>query len=172
LPRQSPLKHEETFSTAMSSKINKLLPSVKIARQVPSDEEAIRLKSLWKQPKKELFTIILHDKEMGPCLDFLHNVSKAVSERLCPSLVIDASQWNESGVWSSLFEKHNPSLIVASKQLLSRASLSVFLREDTTHNLFYLKEIPLIVLDPIQTYLTHPLAKKALWNTLCHHLKT
>jgi hypothetical protein len=159
------------FSDEIKKKIEKVLPHVKIVREIPSDEEAQRLSEAWKQPTKNAQFIILSFSEGTNEETFLMNVKRALDANFGPCSLIDASSLENKKEWDLFFSMHKPQMYICSSELFRYKQLISFYKENTASKERFLHSQPLLLLSSLSNYLSSPEQKRILWNHLCAIMK-
>jgi hypothetical protein len=164
---QKPLE----FSEEIKKKIEKVLPHVKIVKDIPSDEEAQLISEAWRQPTKNAQFIILSFPE-GPNEEtFLMNVKRALDAHFGPCSLIDASSLESKKEWDLFFSIHKPQMYICSSELFKYKHLLSFYKENAANKERFLHSQPLLLLSSLTNYLSSPEQKKILWNHLCAIMK-
>lgn len=159
------------FSEDMRRSMQKVLPHVRIIRDIPSDEEASVLSDEWKQQTKQAEVLILSFSESKETDKFLFNVKKAIEAHLCSCAIIEAKEWEQKKEWEAFFTIHKPKLMIASPELLKTKHLLSYYKENPTSQERFLHTGPLMLLLALPIYLQSPEQKKVLWKELCSHFK-
>ena len=170
---QAPAKENSTvdFSEEIRKQVMKILPSVTIIKEIPSDEEATLLSESWKHPTKQAEVLLLTFSESPETDRFLANIKKAIDAHFCSCSIVDAKSWEEKKEWSPFFSIHNPKLIIASPEIFKTKELLSFYKENTVSKERFLHSHPFMLLLSLSQYLKFPEQKKDLWNNLCNRLK-
>ncbi|MCX6990816.1 MAG: hypothetical protein NTX49_07140 [Chlamydiae bacterium] len=159
------------FSEEMKKQVMKILPSITILRDIPSDEDAIILSEAWKQPTKQADVLLFSFSESPETDRFLTNIKKAIEAHFCSCSILDAKVWEEKKEWTPFFTIHKPKLIIGSPEIFKTKQLLGFYKENTASKERFLHEHPFMLLLSLSQYLKFPEQKKDLWNNLCNLLK-
>ena len=159
------------FSEEMKKQVMKILPSITIARDIPSVEDAILLSESWKQPTKQADVLIFSFSESPETDIFLTNIKKAIEAHFCSCSLLNAKVWEEKKDWTPFFTIHKPKLIIASPEIFKTKELLSFYKENTASKERFLHAHPFMLLLSLSQYLKFPEQKKDLWNNLCNQLK-
>jgi hypothetical protein len=159
------------FSEEMKKQVMKILPSITITRDIPSDEDAILLSEAWKQPTKQADVLIFSFSESPETDNFLTNIKRAIEAHFCSCSLLTAKVWEEKKEWTPFFTIHKPKLIIASPEIFKTKELLSFYKENTASKERFLHAHPFMLLLSLSQYLKFPEQKKDLWNNLCNQLK-
>jgi hypothetical protein len=159
------------FSEEMKKQVMKILPSITITRDIPSDEDAILLSEAWKLPTKQADVLIFSFSESTETDNFLTNIKKAIEAHFCSCSLLNAKVWEEKKEWTPFFTIHKPKLIIASPEIFKTKELLSFYKENTASKEKFLHAHPFMLLLSLSQYLKFPEQKKDLWNNLCNQLK-
>ncbi len=166
----SPIKPPPTSVDPMSDireTVAKVLPNSAVVFTVPSDAGAKKKALLWEQQYLTSKIFILSLEEKTPSLSFLNNIAKALNRLSFSTLLLEADFFEMKNEWASAFTSPQLRFIVAPPLTQWKTtSLARLYCENRASRGHFLKGIPLLLLEPITTYLENPILKQKLWKTL------
>ncbi|MEN9654658.1 MAG: hypothetical protein RL235_770 [Chlamydiota bacterium] len=163
-PKPKPTLHFDT----MAKLLQKWAPSIKIAREPPSDAEAKRTAKRW-QTKNQIAPItIVCGSAHAQYRPFLDDVADALSAYFMPAKVVDAEPIEKEKQWDTvLHDSTLHTVIVCDSTLWSMAELMRHYRENPTTGTRTIGTKPLVLLPDLTLYLKDHTLKKSLWKSLC-----
>jgi hypothetical protein len=170
-PQKKPLPPKEKKSiemdTEMKQMVTKILPEVALSSGIPSDAAAKKMAHLYKEQHLTAKVLVLSFGETGPALSFLQNVTKAIDSLLVPAKLIEMRKIERENSWELTLNSPTLQLILAPPfQAWKSLSLARFYRENPSSKSHFLKETPLLMMQPIEAYLKNPDLKRELWKML------
>jgi hypothetical protein len=157
----------------MKQLVTKILPEVTLTSSIPDDAAAKKMAHLYKEQHLTAKVLVLSFGETGPTLNFLQNVTKAIDSLLAPAKLIEMRKIERENSWDLTLNSPTLQLVLAPPfQAWKSISLSRFYRENPSSKSHFLKEIPLLMLQPTEAYLKNPDLKRELWKTLSSLLST
>jgi hypothetical protein len=170
-PQKKPLPPKEKKSVEMDAEmkqmVTKILPEVALSSGIPNDAAAKKMAHLYKEQHLTAKVLILSFGETGPALNFLQNVTKAIDSLLAPAKLIEMRKIERENSWELTLNSPTLQLILAPPfQAWKSISLARFYRENPSSKSHFLKEIPLVMMQPIEAYLKNPDLKRELWKML------
>jgi hypothetical protein len=171
-PKTALMKAEKAKPALLSSKneIKKLIervhPHVRLSFEIPNDEKATTLATVWKEREKVTSVTILSFAENSREEEFLHQIANAVTAYLLPAQVADGRLLEKEKKWETFLD--SPAL----KWIIADQFPKAYYRENLASSEKFLGATPLILISPISFYFKNPEAKRALWKTLCATLRS
>jgi len=173
--KQLPPKEKKSIEidTEMKQMVAKILPEVTLTTSIPDDAAAKKIAHLYKEPHLTAKVLVLSFGETGPALNFLQNVTKAIDSLLAPAKLIEMRKIERENSWDLTLSSSSLQLILAPPfQEWKSISLSRFYRENPSSKSHFLKDIPLALMQPTESYLKNPDLKRELWKMLSSLLST
>jgi hypothetical protein len=167
--KQLPPKEKKSveMDTEMKQMVAKILPEVALSSGIPSDAAAKKMAHLYKEQHLTAKVLILSFGETGTALNFLQNVTKAIDSLLAPAKLIEMRKIERENSWELTLNSPSLQLILAPPfQAWKSISLARFYRENPSAKSHFLKEIPLVMMQPVEAYLKNPDLKRELWKML------
>ncbi len=128
---------------------------------------------LYKEQHLTAKVLVLSFGETGPALSFLQNVTKAIDSLLAPAKLIEMRKIERENSWELTLSSPTLQLILAPPfQAWKSISLARFYRENPASKSHFLKETPLLMMQPLDGYLKNPDLKRELWKMLSTLLST
>jgi hypothetical protein len=150
--------------------IAKTLPDVALTTTVPDDASAKKMSDLWRQKHLSAKVFVVSFGETGP---FLQNVTKAIDTLLAPAHLIEGPKMEREKSWELALSAPALQLILVPPFAAWKTTqLARFYRENPSSNTHFLKDTPLMFMQPVVAYLKNPDLKRELWKSLCSHLST
>lgn len=150
--------------------VAKSAPSLKLYDTVPSDKEAKKIKSAWKEQANVPDIAILGSPHSS--LPFLYQVAKAIELHFFSSRVIEVQHLEESNNWEAFLNTANLKIVITPDAVLwSCKQLMQYYHEFPNKKQRFLGKIPLLLLPDPSLYLKDPSLKRSLWNLLCQILQ-
>lgn len=157
----------------MKQMVAKILPEVTLTSSIPDDAAATKMAHLYKEQHLSAKVLILSFGETGPAMNFLQNVTKAIDSLLAPAKLIEMRKIERENSWELTLSSSTLQLILAPPfQAWKSISLSRFYRENPSSKSHFLKDTPLLMMQPTEAYLKNPDLKRELWKTLSSLLST
>jgi hypothetical protein len=152
----------------LEEKLKKLFPHFAIHAKPPSDKIAsfhanpLYLKACQAQ------AAILSFQESKESDLFLQNIQKALI-----SYNISAHFWPVRSLEEArqFLKESQAKIVLSSPRVLTHPPLLSLVRELPMEQKRFIETIPLVILEPFETYFTNKDSKKTLWQTLCTALK-
>ncbi|HEY5236154.1 MAG TPA: hypothetical protein VIJ14_08255 [Rhabdochlamydiaceae bacterium] len=173
--KQLPAKEKKQLEidTEMKQMVTKVLPEVALTSGIPDDAAAKKMAHLYKEQHLTAKVLILSFGETGPALSFLQNVTKAIDSLLVPAKLIEMRKIERENSWELTLSSPTLQLILAPPfQAWKSISLARFYRENPSSKSHFLKETPLLMMQPLDAYLKNPDLKRELWKMLSTLLST
>lgn len=148
------IQKQETFGELRKIAQEKL-PNFAFIEPIPDDAEARRLARGWEQKKIAPEVIILAFNEDNGALLFLHNLSRTLALYGIGNKVVKASQIIEKSSWTALLAAEGIKLLIGQGKAM-----------EAVPELLNNHAIPCIKLEDTSTYLSNPVLKKALWDSI------
>ena len=146
-----------------------LLPDVRVNETIPEDAVALKVKNSWLNEQTIPPVVILSFRGEEKELAFLKNVAHAISLRLAPARVIQASKWEKENGWQAITHSPDLRLVIASDyDLYLQPELMKVYREAPLQGKHYLNKTPLLLLSDLSLYLKEPQLKSLLWRAICN----
>jgi hypothetical protein len=167
--KQLPPKEKKSveLDTEMKQMVAKILPEVALSSGIPDDASAKKMAHLYKEQHLTAKVLVLSFGETGPELSFLQNVTKAIDSLLVPAKFIEMRKIERENSWELTLNSPSLQLILAPPfQAWKSISLARFYRENPASKNHFLKEIPLALMQPVESYLKNPDLKRELWKIL------
>lgn len=102
---------------------------------------------------------------------FLETLTKAISEHIAPSRLVNAQTIAKRQAWQQLIESPHVTLIIAPEnELLATPELQAHYRFDTDSNRHFLGLKPCLLLNEAAYYQADPKRKHSLWNAIKAHV--
>ncbi len=147
-------------------------PHYTLAETIPNDHLAIKIKNNWANKHQILSVVILSFDERKESIEFLKNISKAVSLCLTPACIISGVQFEKEKKWDELLKTPQLRLIITCDyELYLQKNLMQFYHQPDGNTSHLLGEVPLLLLSELSLYLKRPELKRLLWNAICNILK-
>jgi len=148
----------------MKQMVAKILPEVTLTSGIPDDAAAKKMAHLYKEPHLTAKVLVLSFGETG---DFLQNVTKAIDSLLAPAKLIEMRKIERENSWEMTLSSPALQLILAPPfQAWKSISLARYYRENPSSKSHFLKETPLLIMQPTESYLKNPDLKRELWKML------
>jgi hypothetical protein len=162
------IPHQEDWR----SLCKKLMPKWKLTVEPLMDEQAKKIANMW----KESFTsqdacLLFYFDETEKEVQFLKNVALAISQRFRSAKVVHAKRIEDEKKWDLLLKKDPLELILITPSCMQAKEMKKYYKEIPASSERFLGDFPLILLQPISSYLKTPSLKLALWKTLCQLLQ-
>lgn len=142
-------------------------PALKTVNTIPSDEEAKRITSAWKQSSVIPAYIILSFDEPDKHRAFLENISRAIQATLGPAQIMSAQKIENENGWTGLLRSSDLRLIIASdRHIRALPGLMAHYRESSRDGEHYLGKVRLQLLPDLSIYWQQPRLKEALWKAI------
>lgn len=145
-------------------------PHVKVLDELPSDIEAKKIAEAWKEEQfieeVTIFSFAEGEKEYS----FLQNLCKAIDIRLKPARILDGRRIEKEDKWKIVLQHPKIRFILSSPISGTCPKLLEHYKELPATNELKIGNIPLILLQPISSYLQNPLLKVSLWQRLSTQL--
>lgn len=157
--------------------VEKMHPSLHLCKNYPDDKIANEIAEKWKYANKAAPIMLVHNSEKKEEISFLQNVAKALQiyfypDEIAPAKMVSAHTWEEKNTWNDFFDQSEIQMILIGQDILDRSThLKAHYREDEKTAKKYLSHIPLMILQPLSSYITNPLQKKSLWKDLCQMMQ-
>jgi len=167
--KQEAISPQPDFSP-LKKTLQKIAPSLKMVDQIPSDTQAKRIASAWKERIFDADVIFLACNSDAETLEFLKGLAKAVDHHLAKTKILMAERFEREKRWDLFLEKNSFRLIIASEGIQQWTELMRFYKAMPTSGKLFLDKAPLLVLSSATLYksLEH---KAHLWKALCQLLK-
>lgn len=173
IPEQEKLiKERQSLPFVQFSKtLQKFFPYFVLKETPPDDKVALAMSNPSYMKALESNVVFFSFQESPESDLFLENIKQAVLRYHTSASVFSvASCKTEEEL--SLFLKHmQAKLVIAAQTLTHQKSFLPFIKELPASSEWFLHKSRLFILEPFTHYFTHPQKKKALWHTLCTHLK-
>jgi len=174
-PQKLPPKEKKVaaFDVEMKQMVTKILPEVTLTSSIPDDASAKKIAHLYKEPHLNAKALVLSFGETGSALSFLQNVTKAIDSLLVPAKLIEMRKIERENSWELTLSAPTLQLILAPPfQAWKTISLARFYRENPASKTHFLKEIPVLMMQPAHAYLKNPDLKRDLWKMVSSLLST
>lgn len=166
-------KKSPDIDAEMRQMVSKVLPEINLNGAIPDDAAAKKMAHLYKEQHLTAKVLVLSFGEAGPALDLLQNITKAIDSLLAPAKLIEMRKIERENSWELTLTSPTLQLILAPPfQLWKSISLARFYRENPSTKSHFLKEIPLLLMQPPEAYLKNPDLKRELWKILSTLLST
>ncbi len=150
--------------------ISKKYPKTLLYDVPLNDSKARQIKNAWKQLQDIPPVVIFYSKKHHE--KFLFNVSKAISQMICPSIAFHVSNFELKENFERLLNDPKLKLVITPDEVLlgSKVLMSAY-KELPQKKLRFLGEKPLLLLPDLSLYFKDPKLKASLWRLICQHLQ-
>lgn len=160
--------YEQNELRILKNTVEKLLRPHQALDEIPSDQEAKKIKNGWNQEDNVPAIAILSFNDQEKHLSFLNNLAKAITITIAPARVIQAPAWEQKKKWDSFLKSPELRIVIASDYgLYLLPDLMKHYKEIPKTAKHLLHETPLLLLSDISLYLKEPQLKSLLWRTIC-----
>jgi hypothetical protein len=167
------VKAAPSAPSGMRDVLARLAPGLKLSAEPLDDARARQIGAGWKVRAENLVVAVISFGEKGGDLEFLKNLSQAISTHLAQCQLIDGEEMEKGKRWPFFLESPNLKWIVAPRCDISKwPEYAQILRHLPASNESFLGKIPLLHLTAPTEYQKNPALKKSLWATLCQTLKS
>jgi hypothetical protein len=157
----------------MKQMVAKILPEVALTSSIPDDAAAKKMAHLYKEHHLNAKVLVFSLGETGPTLNFLQNVTKAIDSLLVPAKLVEMRKIERENSWELTLSSPTLQLILAPPfQDWKTISLARFYRENPASKSHFLKETPVLLMQPAHAYLKNPDHKRDLWKIVSSLLST
>lgn len=163
----APVVKQEAPQADWAEKLKKVAPTFKLRETVLNDADAKNIGTLWKEHIQDIQVAIIAFSERDQELQFLQNVAKAISTHLAPAQVISGTRFEKEKKWDLLISMNLKLILAPDLSAWKGTDLATHYRLNTTTQKESLETTPLIIFNPISSYLQNPASKKELWTTIC-----
>jgi len=141
-------------------------PKLPLHDMPPNDLRARQIKDTWKRDFPAI-PILFQEKSFLP---FIMHIAQAIkitfATSCCPIHIKKGKDWN------LFLQSSNIKTILAPQSLLfSTQELLPFYKETPSKKVYYLGNIPLLLLHDFSLYYKNPHLKRELWNVIIRHLQ-
>ncbi len=150
--------------------LQQIAPSFQLIDEIPTDHEAKRISSAWKEKIPDIDVILLACQTDPDTLDLLKSLAIAIEKNLGKVKILPVDRLEREKRWDLFLQKNQFRLIIASDGLLDLPGLMQFYKATPARVEYYLDKTPLLPLLPSPVY--KAIEQKAhLWKMLCQILK-
>ncbi len=156
---------KNTFDTRLM--VEKTFPDM-VLRETPLEDSHARKKSrLWEETYLNAQIVVIAFGEVGPGLEFLRNVTKAIDQLIAPAQLIEGTLLEREKSWELLLNSPALKNILCSPwNAWKSTSLATLYRQNGTTQEQFLGKHPLILLESSVSYLKNPEKKRSLWQLI------
>jgi hypothetical protein len=147
-------------------------PHYPLIDQIPTDQIAKKMKSMWKTNLNLFPILILSFTEKEKELQFLKNLAQAITLHFAPAQVISGIKIEQEKKWDQWLKKSDRRLVMASDHgFYLMPELMKSYQEGPRQGKYSLNQIPLLLLSDVSLYLSQPQLKPLLWRAICAELQ-
>jgi hypothetical protein len=163
-PYSGPASEFKEMWTLLQTHFNQIA----LEKNIPGDGVAKKIKNQWQEEDKIPPILILSFDDRPKSLTFLKNIAKAISLRLSPARVINASKIELEKQWGTLLNANGLKLIIASDYgFYLQPQLMEFHQENPQEGKHFLNHIPTLLLSDLEFYFKNGKMKAYLWRAIC-----
>lgn len=153
--------------------VEKTFPDM-VLRQTPlEDSHARKMSRLWEETYLNAQIIVIAFGEVGPGLEFLKNVTKAIDQLIAPAQLVEGSMLEREKTWELLLNSPALKNILCSPwNAWKSTTLATQYRQNGATQEQFLGKHPLILLEPSVAYLKNPEKKRSLWQLIHSQLSS
>lgn len=147
--------------------VEKTFPDM-VLRETPlEDSHARKMSRLWEETYLNAQIVVIAFGEVGPGLEFLKNVTKAIDELIAPAQLIEGSMLEREKSWELLLNSPALRNILCSPwNAWKTTTLATHYRQNGATQEQFLGKHPLFLMEPSVNYLKHPERKRILWQLI------
>ncbi|MBS0627094.1 MAG: hypothetical protein JSS09_02660, partial [Verrucomicrobia bacterium] len=170
--QEKPIKEQPALPFALFSKaLQKNFPYFVLKETPPDDKVALAMSNPIYMKALESDVVFFSFGESLESDLFLENLKQAILRYFTSASIFSVTSCKTEEELS-LFLKHmQAKLTIAAPTLTEQKLFLPFIKELPASSERFLHKSRLLILEPFAHYFTHPQKKKALWHTLCTHLK-
>lgn len=151
----------------MMKQCKNLFPDLPLTDSVPSDSRAKRFKDQWLN-KNHSPVLILSFQTGEKEMQFLKNITKAISLHHLPARLLSAGKIEEEDGWEKILLPEVKLILATDYDLYLHPKLMRYYEDNPKQGKHFLNKIPLLLLSELSAYFKNPPLKSLLWRAICN----